>query len=108
MKILKVIGDRAGERAASGNLANAYCSLGVYQKALEYHGQKLKLQKKSVIGPEKDEPMEVSLMLKARWVTVTKPLSIMKKVSKLHKRSLEIFVMLTRYWVMIKKPLTII
>ena len=66
MKILKEIGDRAGERAPNGNLANAYCSLGVYQKAIVYHGKKLKLQKKSMIGPEKDEPMEVWVMLKAR------------------------------------------
>ena len=79
LKILKEIGDLAGERAAYGNLANTYCSLGVYQKSIEYHGKKkLKLQKKSLIGPEKQHAMEISVMLTAPWVTVTKTLSIMK------------------------------
>ena len=31
-----------------------------------------------MITPEKDEPMEVSVMFKARWVTIKKPLNIMK------------------------------
>ena len=37
-----------------GNLGNAYLLLGDYQKAIEYQEKKLKLQKKSVIGPEKE------------------------------------------------------
>ena len=48
MKILKVIGDVAGERAAYRNLANAYCSLRVYQKAIEYHGKKIEIAKEVV------------------------------------------------------------
>ena len=43
MKIAKEIGDRAGEGRAYGNLGNAYWSLGVYRKAIEYHGTHLKI-----------------------------------------------------------------
>ena len=57
MKIAKEIGDRAGEGKAYGNLGNAYLSLGDYQKAIEYLEKRLKLQRKSMIGPEKGEPM---------------------------------------------------
>ena len=57
MKIAKEIGDRAGEGKAYGNLGIADDLLGDYQKAVEYHEKRLKLQKKSVIGPEKEEPM---------------------------------------------------
>ena len=48
MKFLKEIGDLAGERAAYGNLANDYCSLGVYQKAIEYDGKKIEIAKEVV------------------------------------------------------------
>ena len=34
----------------------------------------------SVIGPEKEELMEASVMLKIHWVTIKKPLSIMENV----------------------------
>ena len=42
-----------------------------------------KLQKKSVIGPKKDEPMEIWAMFTSQWVTFEKPLSIMKNDWKL-------------------------
>ena len=45
MKIAKEIGDRAGEGASYGNLANVYQSLGDYQKAIEYHEKRLKIAK---------------------------------------------------------------
>jgi len=37
------IGDRRGEGQVYGNLGNAYDSLGDYPKAIEYHGQHLKI-----------------------------------------------------------------
>ena len=80
MKIAKEIGDRAGEGRAYGNLGNAYQSLGDYQKAIEYHEKHLKIAKEMVIGPEKEEPMEISVMLISHWVTIKKPLSIMKNI----------------------------
>ena len=33
-----------------------------------------------MIGPEKEEPMEVSVMLKGRWLTIKKPLNIIKSL----------------------------
>ena len=58
-----------------------------YQKAIEYHQNFWKLQKKSVIGPEKDEPLEVSGILTTHWVSIKKPLSTMKNFRKLRKKS---------------------
>ena len=78
LKFAKELDDRAGEGRAYGNLGNAYHSLGNYHKAIEYHEKRLNLQKKSVIKPEKDEPMEISVMLTTHWVTIKKPLSMMK------------------------------
>jgi tetratricopeptide (TPR) repeat protein len=40
-----VVGDRAGEGAAYGNLGNAYRSQGDYAKAIEYHTQRLAIAK---------------------------------------------------------------
>ena len=72
LKIAVEIGDRAREGRAYGNLGNAYLSLDGYRKAMEYHEKGLKFQKKSVIGPEKEEPMEVSVLLSSHWKTIEK------------------------------------
>jgi len=67
-----------------------------------------------VIGPEKDEPMEVLVKLTSHWVTFREPLSIIKNNLRLQKKSviglekdepMEISVTLTSYWVSIKNPL---
>ena len=49
-------------------------------KAIQYHEKHLKIAKKTVIGPEKDEPMEISVFPTGHWVTIEKPSSIMKKI----------------------------
>ena len=41
-----------------------------------------KLQKKSVIEPERGQRMEISALLSSHWVTMKKPLSILKNVWK--------------------------
>ena len=51
---------------------------GDFRKAIEYHEKHLKIAIELVIGPEKDEPMEISVMLSFRWVTSEEPLSIKK------------------------------
>ena len=38
-----------------------------------------------MIWPEKEQPMEISVMLTALWVTIEKALSIMKEVRKSQK-----------------------
>ena len=97
LKIAKEIGDRAGEGRAYGNLGNTYKSLSDHRKAIEYHEKYLKIAKvmgdragegraygnlgndydsvgeKSVIGAEKEEAMEISVMLTIHWVTRGKP-----------------------------------
>ena len=83
LKIAITIGDQGGEGGTYGNLGNAYDSLGDYGKAIEYHKKHLKIAKKSVIGAEKEEPMEIPEMLTSHWVTIEKPLSIMKNIWKL-------------------------
>ena len=80
LKIATEIGDRGGEGGAYGSLGNAYQSLGDYRKAIEYHEKHLKIATEMVIGAEKEEPMEVSVMLTSHWVTIKKPLSIMKNI----------------------------
>ena len=80
MKILKEIGDLAGERAAYRDLANAYCSLGVYQKAIEYHGKKIEIAKEVVDRAGEAARYGNLSNATAPWVTVTKTLSIMKNV----------------------------
>ena len=62
------------------DLGNAYQSLGDYRKAIEYHEKHLKIAIEMVIGKEKEEPMEISVMLTGHWVTIEKPLSIMKNI----------------------------
>ena len=78
MKIATEIDDRAEEGRAHGNLGHAYRSQGDFRKAIEYHEKRLKLQCKSVMGPEKEDPMEISVMVSGLWVTSEKALSIMK------------------------------
>ena len=57
--------------------------------------------------------MEISVILTSHWVTIEKPLSIMKNVWKIAEeigdragegRAMEISVMLTSHWVTIDKP----
>ena len=57
------IGDRGGEGGAYGNLGNAYQSLGDYRKAIEYHEKHLKIATEIGDRAEKEEPMEISVML---------------------------------------------
>ena len=83
MKISIEIGDRAGEGAAYGNLGNAYQSLGDYRKGIEYHEKLLKILIEIGDRPEKEQHMEISVMLTGHWVTIEKPLSIMKNFPKL-------------------------
>ena len=40
-----------------------------------------------MIGPEKDELMQISVLLTRHWVTIKKPLSIKKNIRKLQKKS---------------------
>ena len=78
MKIAIEIGDRAGEGGAYGDLGNAYTSVGDFWKAIEYHEKHLKIALEIGDRAEKEEPMEISVMLTGHWVTSEKPLSIMK------------------------------
>ena len=83
MKIAIEIGDRAGEGAAYGHLGNAYRSLGDHRKAIEYHEKDLKISIEIGDRPEEEQHMEISVMLTGHWVTIEKPLSIMKNFPKL-------------------------
>ena len=40
-----------------------------------------------MIGPEKEQPMEILVVLTTHWVNMEKPLSIIKNDWKLHKKS---------------------
>ena len=62
LKIAIEIGDRDIEGRAYGNLGIGYGHW-VTMKAIEYHEKHLKIAMKSVIGAEKEEPMEISVML---------------------------------------------
>ena len=72
LKIVIEIGNRAGEGGAYGSLGNPYKSLGSYRKAVKYHD--------TVIGIEKEEPMEVSTMSTPQRVTIEKALSVIKNL----------------------------
>ena len=74
MKIAMEIGDWGGEGRAYGNLGNCYQSLSDYRKSIEYDVKHLKIPMKSVIGVEKEEPMEILVLL-----TNENPLSTMRK-----------------------------
>ena len=80
LKIAKKIGDRAGEGRAYGYLGNANQSLGDYQKAVEYHEKHLKIAKE--IGDRGGEGGAYGNLGIAyrHWLTIKKPLSIMKNV----------------------------
>ena len=81
LKIAIEIGDRGGEGRAYGSLGNAYQSLGDYRKAIEYDYEKhLKIAIEIGDRDGEGEPMEVSVMLTSHWVTIEKPLSIMKNI----------------------------
>ena len=43
MEISSAIGDQSGIAAGSGNLGNAYDSLGQYEKAIQYHKKDLEI-----------------------------------------------------------------
>ena len=83
LKVAIEIGDLGGEGAASGNLGNCYQSLGDYRKSIEYHEEHLKIAKKSVIGVEKEEGMEILVLLTGHSVTIGNPLSTMRNVWKM-------------------------
>ena len=82
MNIAIKIGDRHVEGGAYGNLGNDNSnSMGDFQKAVEYQGKHLNIAKEiSLIGPEKEEPMIISVMLTNHWVTLEKPLNVTKKL----------------------------
>ena len=80
LEIVIEIGDRGGEGGANGNLGNAYQSLGDYRKATEDHKKHLEIAIDVLIGAEKEEAMEISVMLFSHWVTIEKPLSAMKNI----------------------------
>ena len=46
-----------------------------------------KFKNKSVIGPEKEQPMDISALLTTRWVTIKKTLSTKKTIWKLQRKS---------------------
>ena len=80
LKIAIEIGDRGGEGRAYGNLGRAYSSLGDYQKSIEYHEKILKIALEIGDGVEKEEPMEILVVLTVRWVTIENPLSTMRNI----------------------------
>ena len=80
LKIAIEIGGRREEEAAYGNLGNCYQSLSDSRKSIECHEKHSKLQKKSVIGVEKEERMEISAILTSHCVTLKNPLSTMRNI----------------------------
>ena len=69
-----------------------------------------------MLEAEKVEPMQISVIVGPYWVTIEKPLSIMKNSWKLQQKSvigagkeeaMEISVLLTSHWVTIRKPFSI-
>ena len=71
-------GDRADEGNSYRGLSIPYVSLGDLQKAIEYNEKQLKIAIKSLIGPEKEEPLQISVLPTCHWVTSEKPFSIIK------------------------------
>ena len=63
-----------------GNLGNDYQSLGDYGKAVEHHKKCLKIKREVGNRTKKEEPMEISVMFTSHWVTIERPLSIMKNI----------------------------
>ena len=53
--------------AGYGNLDHAYNSFCDYGKATEYDKNICKVQKKSVIVLEKEQPMEILVLLTSHW-----------------------------------------
>ena len=81
LKIAIEIGDRGGEGGAYGNLGNAYHSLSDYLKAIEYHEKHLKIAIE--IGDRDGEGRAYGNLgnaYRVHWVTIKKPLSIMKNI----------------------------
>ena len=73
-------GDRGQETAAYANLGKAYHSLGDHRKAIEYHEKHLKIAIQIGDRNKKEEPIKISVMLTGPWVTIGKPLSIIKTI----------------------------
>ena len=71
--------DRTNEGNACPSLGTVYFSEGDFRKAIEYHEKHLKIAKE-IRGQQKDELMQISLMITSHWVTFEKPLSIMRNV----------------------------
>ena len=72
-------GDLTEEGNASRSLGTVYFSHGNFQKSIEYHEKHLKIANE-IRGHQKDELMQISLMITSHWVTSKKPLSIMKNI----------------------------
>ena len=72
-------GDRTEEGNACRSLGTVYFSQGDFPKAIEYHEKHLKIAKE-IRGQQKDELMQISLMITSHWVTSKKPLIIMKNI----------------------------
>ena len=80
LKIAIEIGDRAGEGRAYGNYGNAYLSERNDRKHIEYLKKYLKIARKSLMEPEKEEPMEILVMRTTHWVVFKKPLNIKNNI----------------------------
>ena len=72
------MGDREGEGAAYGNLGNALYSLSDHRKAIEYHEKALKFAIEIGNCAVEGGAYGNLAMLTIHWVTIEKPLSIMK------------------------------
>ena len=72
-KIAKEIGDRGGEGAAYRNLGNCYQSLGDSRKSIACHEKHLKTPIEIGDRVEKEQPMEISVIVTSHWVTIENP-----------------------------------
>ena len=80
MKIAIEIADWGEKRKAYANLGNSFHAMGNYKKAIDYLEKSLKIALESVIGVGKEQPTQTLLMPTTHWVTIEKPLSIMKSI----------------------------
>ena len=72
-------GDLTEEGNACRSLGTVYFSKGDFRKSIEYHEKHLKIANE-IPGHQKDELMQISLLITGHWVTSKKPLSIMKSI----------------------------
>ena len=80
MKISIEIGDRGGEKRATGSLGNCYRLLGDSQKSIEYHEKHLKIAKEFGDRGGEGKGMEILVIVTIHWVTLENPLSTMRNI----------------------------